>query len=302
LITGGSVANVGIQPDSEIYDPATGVFSRISLDSGYSKATPLFDGRILIADGTSTPHLYDPTTDAVEPLGFLTRAVGSHTMSLLPTGKVLIAGGYAADNYLEIALDHAELFDPASGAFQKTASLSYARYGHTATLLSNGLLLIAGGIDYSVVTTAELFDPYTETFQTTGRMNSVHGYHSATLLRNGTVLFSGGIDASAELYIPPERPSISFDRVLVRSGESFNTTPSGLSPSDNSFYDLRFHAPGDSTEYVALNWQLGRSAAHNVATGMATGTWTVTGVRPHQDIDDHTGDFASVSVELLVTK
>jgi hypothetical protein len=67
-------------------------------------------------------------------------------------------------------------------------------------------------------------------------------------------------------------------------------------------FHLRYHAPGDSTEYVALNWQRGPSATHSVGTGMATGAWTVIGVRSHQKVDDHTADFVSVSVELLVTR
>jgi hypothetical protein len=127
--------------------------------------------------------------------------------------------------------------------------------------------------------------------------------HTATLLGNGTVLITGGYNtAAAELYIPPLPPPIAFERTRVRGGDSFSATFSGTNVTDDAYYDVLFRTPGDSTEYVALNWQRGRSAMHTVATDIAAGTWTVTGVRAHQKIDDHAGDFVSVSVELLVTR
>ena len=65
-----------------------------------------------------------------------------HTATLLPNGKVLVAGGciMAVDD-----LSSAELYDPATGTWTATGSLGTARYGHTATLLPNGKVLVAGG-------------------------------------------------------------------------------------------------------------------------------------------------------------
>jgi hypothetical protein len=221
-------------------------------------------------------------------------------MTLLPTGKVLIAGGGTQESYGEDPLDHAELYDPVDGTFQTTASLGFARVAHTATRLPGGLVLIAGG---GAGTSAELFDPYTETFRFTGSMTAGRMYATATLLRNGTVLITGGYNMfSAELYLPPPPPLLAFERMRVRGGESFTATFSPTHVNDDTYCDLRFRTPGDGTDYVALNWQRGRSATHTVATGIATGTWIVTGVRAHQNIDEHTDDFVSVSIELLVTK
>ena len=73
--------------------------------------------------------------------GSLATARASHTATLLPNGKVLVAGGGVP------RLASAELYDPASGTWTATGSLATARYAHTATLLPNGKVLVAGGGD-----------------------------------------------------------------------------------------------------------------------------------------------------------
>ena len=98
-----------------------------------------------------------------------------------------------------------------SGAFKPTGNMVTPRVWHTATLLNNGQVLIAGGegIGFS----AELYDPETGAFFATGRMTTVRGLHTATLLPDGKVLIAGGRSreagpqrlASAELYDPDTR-------------------------------------------------------------------------------------------------
>jgi WD40 repeat protein len=179
-------------------------------------ATLLPDGKVLIAGGCTldscemgddgaTAELYDPAKGEFIPTGRMTTERVSHIATLLPNGKVLIAGGFDRNNVLASA----ELYDPDSGTFSATGSMSAGRSGYSATLLPDGKVLIAGGFDGSGrLSGAELYDPETGTFSATGDMGGRRGEHSAALLPDGRVLVAGGsggrdeVLASAEVYDP----------------------------------------------------------------------------------------------------
>jgi N-acetylneuraminic acid mutarotase len=138
----------------------------------------------------------------------LTTARMNHTATLLPNGKVLIAGGLFTLGLVAppTVLTNAEIFDPVTGTSTPTGPLNNARYGHTATLLSNGKVLVAGGRNLSsVLSSMELYDPNTGTWTSLPPLNFGRYNHTATLLSDMEVLFTGGTGStgavsSAERY------------------------------------------------------------------------------------------------------
>ena len=131
----------------------------------------------------------------------------AHTSTLLLDGQVLITGGFAG-NTEDRPFASAELYDPARGTFSKTGSLTTGRQSHSATLLPDGRVLIAGGYDGGYLASAELYDPTTGAFSLMGSMTTGRIAHGATRLADGRVLITGGADAhhsmlsSAEIYDP----------------------------------------------------------------------------------------------------
>src|SRR5207253_1105052 len=141
--------------------------------------------------------------------GSMTTAGFSRTATLLPSGTVLVAGGYNGTGGFWAS---AELYDPVAGSWSATGSMSTSRVGHTATLLLNGTVLVAGGFYYDgaehILASAELYDPAMGTWTATASMTTPRESHTATLLPSGKVLVAGGFGpsgfpaflASAELF------------------------------------------------------------------------------------------------------
>lgn len=133
----------------------------------------------------------------IPPAANLTQERNDHTATLLPNGKVLVAGGYGVSiNGLGFPTNTAELFDPATGRWTPTGSMTNSHGLHTATLLLNGKVLV---VDASG---AELYDPISGTWSRTEPPNASHNVHTATMLPDGRVLVAGGFGNNPEIYNP----------------------------------------------------------------------------------------------------
>ena len=234
LVAGGGTAT------AELYNPATRTFSatgHMPFAVTGATATLLHDGKVLVAGGmvgglvTGRPvaraELYDPATGTWTATGSMHTARARDTATLLPSGRVLVAGGWCTGRDTRVcslgnignSLTSAELYNPATGTWTPTGSMHAGRAFHSATLLANGKVLVAGGLNYCYdgvcidTRTAELYNPATGTWTATGSMHQVREQYSATLLPDGEVLVAGGWDVSgntpgisaethAELYHP----------------------------------------------------------------------------------------------------
>jgi hypothetical protein len=193
--------------------------------------------------------------------------------------------------------------------------MTTGRYDHTTTSLPDGTVLIAGGqgntLSSPASTSAEIYDPATGTFSPTGNMTGAHIDHKATLLLDGRVLLTGGYTylglAINEIYTPsilvpiPVVGTVRFDRMVVPAGSSYSVDLSGSNLTPEMFFDIRFTGPESTESAVALNWQKGLVANHDVPVGLALGNWTINGVRTHQIEADHTGNFFPVSATITVS-
>jgi subtilisin-like proprotein convertase family protein len=224
LVAGGITTGNGTYLSSaELYDPASGMWTptgKMTYACWNPTATLLTNGQVLVAGGigisgnpATNAELYDPTLGTWKATGPMHTPRVWDPATLLANGQVLIIGGYGGPGTgVNEIVTNAELYDPTLGTWTLTTSLPInARVEHVATLLPNGLVLVAGGYNTNntYLTNSELYDPTLGTWTpTTGSMQSGHGGATATLLPNGHVLVAGGNIGSggslsiAELYDP----------------------------------------------------------------------------------------------------
>jgi Galactose oxidase, central domain/Bacterial Ig-like domain (group 2)/Kelch motif len=299
----------------EVYDPGMGTFTKIVGDDGDGifghTATLLANGQVLIAGGLeddvwdclgntswNVATLYDSATNAISGTGNMTANRGYHTATLLPNGKVLIAGGEDENG---AGLASAELFDPSTGTFTPTGSMAVARLLHTATLLQNGTVLIVGGVPTSSASnpiavtaanpaaTAEVYDPATGIFTMTGAMATARERHTATLLTDGRVLIVGGTTstglgdlqptATVEAYDPSTGLfSVTGSMAEARTLHTATLLPSGKvlvagGGDDNSTAEVYDPAAGSFS--ITGGMEIGRSG--HTATLLPNGSVLVAG-------------------------
>jgi hypothetical protein len=189
-----------------------------------------------LAAATAAPALAQaPGTWAYT--GTMPMARQFHTATLLNNGQVLVAGGCQPADACEAddanAIFTAELYDPSTGTWTPTGKMPSGRFGHTATLLANGEVLVTGGYSTNgikILSSALLYNPSTGAWSYTGSMTKARIYHSAVLLPNGEVLVSGG-ETKLALNDTPESPT--------STAEIYNPS-TGTFTATGSMNDARF--------------------------------------------------------------
>jgi hypothetical protein len=225
LVVGSYVNSADPLASAELFDPDTTSWRAAGGPHdgrGGHTATLLADGTVLIVGGDgrggaprlATVERYDPARGVWSPAAPMGTPRAGHTATLLADGRVLVVGGGGEVGLAEgpAYSATAELFDPRTGRWARTGPMVVARFGQTATLLPNGLVLVAGGStgDGAAARSAELYDPVSGRWTRTSSMSVERTGHTATLLTDGTVLVAGGVglgsdpdpNVSAEVYDP----------------------------------------------------------------------------------------------------
>src|SRR5262245_57457814 len=205
--------------------------------------------------------------------GNLNVARSNHTATLLPGGKVLVVGGYSGKGASGIYLSSAELYNPGTATWTPTGSTFYQRSGHTATLLPNGRVLVAGGIvgGNGKITNTELYDPATGNWYATGRLTEARpeGF-TATLLANGKVLVVGGYNQ----YLP-------YPKCFQNSTELYDPVSQVWTRTGDLNYGRYAHSatllPNGKVLVVGGSGGIGGIGNSAELYDPATGVWTTTG-------------------------
>jgi hypothetical protein len=223
VTTFGSSWSTVIDDTGDLYDPASDTWTTIPgplASRDYFSATLLADGRVLVAGGLDASddalgscELYDPvsgdwtmtgsfTTSGSPPARYAPLAFWhrwGHTATLLNDGRVLVAAGFVDDFVMEQA-PQAQLYDPATGAWTLAGEISDTRGWHTATLLADGRVMVAGGewhhcnggCGERTLASTEIYDARTNAWSAGPPLVTPHSFHTATLLPDGSLLVAGG--------------------------------------------------------------------------------------------------------------
>jgi N-acetylneuraminic acid mutarotase/murein DD-endopeptidase MepM/ murein hydrolase activator NlpD len=169
------------------------------------QATTLTNGTVLLTGGgagqdsatTATAQIYNPASASFRyTKDNMTTPRTGHTSSLLPDGRVLIAGGSNGNPDTGGCLSSTEIYDPVADTFTAAAPMNYCRHGHQAVTLSDGRIMVISGYSETsspiVTNTVEIFDPKAAAWTVVAPLPSGRASFAATRLLDGNVLISGG--------------------------------------------------------------------------------------------------------------
>jgi hypothetical protein len=196
-------------------------------------ACVLTDGRVLVAGGfqemvgpdpsnpgfvtihqariLSSAEIWSPASGKWSVVRPMQQPRYDATLTALPDGRALVVGGADRGEMRGPLLFPAEAWDPRTDAWVAVAPPIYDRYGHTATLLPDGRVLVVGGsaplpegaTDRNTsLKTAEVWNPRDNKWQAVSLSRYAHNEHDAILLRDGRVLIAGDVAPAAEVWDP----------------------------------------------------------------------------------------------------
>ena len=320
LVTGGNGPDQALA-STELFDPILKQWSSGPLlpdGQVLHAATLLPGGRLLITGGYSASGEFLDSTSIYGPSNRWTPSVDGEqqfghqlTATLLPTGEVLVAGG----QYGQSAHGVSTRYNPDAGSWRpasSTGEMNVRRAGHSATLLANGQVLLAGGMADSggmPLLNVELYDPALETWTRVSSMKGPRSDHTATLLSDGKVLVAGGkftnnsLHKSCELYDPATQKWSEFFPPTDewRSNHTATLLPSGkvlLAGGEKEWAGSPVKST-DSYDPLTGSWDTERSfmwvgRKSHTATLLLNGQVLVTGGYGYRDQDGRALDSAEL--------
>ncbi|MBI5068618.1 MAG: hypothetical protein HZB56_10290 [Deltaproteobacteria bacterium] len=211
LVAGGAGA---VGNTAEVYDPATDTWTPTDHPMAAGHDLPgcvvLASGKVLIAGGlnqvntgsNAVSELYDPETGTFTTTGPMVTARYWHTATELPSGKVLVTGGCTGGYPCTATTATAELYDPVSGTWSATGDLPAGVFGHTATSVPDGVLVVGGcksddacgptgAHTGNAEKAASLYHPTTGAFEAAGEMTTGRVGHAVAFVDQGFRFFGG---------------------------------------------------------------------------------------------------------------
>jgi len=227
----------------------------------------------------ATAEMFDLESGTWTPAGGLDHARGGQSATLLANGMILVAGGSDRNG----PLDSVELYDPATGRWESISQArgewadvvetAQPRAGHTATRLTDGRVVIAGGRGSSeaddFLDSAEIYDPSANRWSNTGSLNQARDSHIAVLMDNGTVLVAGGRSASS-----PDRSEATASAEVYDPSSGTWTTAGAMTTAR---WDHTATVLWDGRLLVTGGTANGEAISSAEVFDPASGTWSVTG-------------------------
>ncbi|CAL5220410.1 g2421 [Coccomyxa viridis] len=278
LAIGGDDGDVNIYSSAELYDSLTATWKAtgsMSVPRTNFVAVKLLDGRVLVTGGVETSstaaqplatcEIYDPVTGVWNSTGSMAIPRFYHQLVVLPTGLVLVSGGYSIGSSGFFAASASELYNATTGTWTPTGSMKNGRGQFAMVSLPDGNALVAGGYNLRFeLASTEVYTASTGQWSVVAPMSTMRVFLNLVALSDGKVLATGGQNATAllatsELYDP-----------ATSKWSATGSLPAALESSASALL-------GDGTVLLAGGATNDGIAATSEIYSEATGAWLPTG-------------------------